>query len=345
MKRIAITGASGFIGTALVNALTARGHSVVGLDQHAPGPSLKADTFIQADIRDRAALQKAFQGAEIVHHLAALPSIARAPELEYWRINVEGTRAALETAQNTGVAHFIHMSSSTVYGSPDHSPLRETTALAPRNPYSRTKAAAEEAVQLMARRAIPCTIIRPRVVVGNGRAGIFALLFHFLSRDLPIPLPNGGRNRFQFTAVEDLVEAAIAASEVKPGASCPIYNIGSDVVDPLHTDLKRLIDFAGSRSRIIPLPATPMRWGLEVMHRLHLSPLVPEQHQILARDFVLDTTLAREKIGFTPRHANSDGLLAAWTWWKTHLGPGGMRELMSHWKMRHQNSLQRRGGL
>ena len=191
---------------------------------------------------------------------------------------------------------------------------------------------------------MPCSIIRPRVVVGRGRAGVFSLLFHFIARDLPIPLPGGGHNYFQFTAVKDLVEAAIATSETSPGDECPILNIGSHVNAPLRTDLEQLIDFAGSTSRIIPLPSAPMRWTLGAMHQFGLSPLVPEQYQIMEKDFVLDTTLAQERIGFSPRYANGEGLLEAWTWWRKHLGPGGMGDLMSHWQMRHQNALQRRGG-
>ena len=345
MQRIAITGASGFIGTALVHALAERGHAVVALDQHAPREPLPAERFIQADIEDQGALNEAFHGVDVVHHLAALPSIARAPELQYWRVNVAGTRAALASAQSSGVRHFVHMSSSTVYGAPSQCPIPESAPLRPRNPYSRTKAAAEEAVQIASRNGMPCTILRPRVVVGRGRAGVFALLFHFIARGLPIPLPGGGRNQFQFTAVEDLVSAAIAAAREEPGSRCPIYNIGSDVRAPLRSELEGLIAFAGSRSRITALPGAPMLWSLSLLEKLGLSPLVPEQTQILARDFVLDTTLARERIGFVPLHDNNQGLLEAWSWWSEHLGPGGIRDLVGHWKMRHQNALQRRGGV
>lgn len=341
MTTIAVTGASGFVGTALVHHLATAGARIVATDRFPPTADLPAADFIVADLGDGAAMARAVQSAEVVFHLGALPAIARATEDVYEAVNVAGTERILALARDAGARKVVYMSSSTVYGAPDSMPVLEGTPLSPRCPYSRSKVSAEAVCERFALDGMDVDIIRPRVVVGPGRAGIFALLFECLARHLPIPLPGGARNRFQLTAVDDLVRACADAMNASHPGQLATYNIGSDVHRPLVDDLRELVTHAGSRSPLVPVPAGPTRALLALAHRLGVGPMVPEQYGILTRDFVLDTSHAHTALGFTAARRNVDGLLEAWDWWSAHRGDGrgGLRRW---WKPRHQNLLQNR---
>lgn len=342
--RVVVTGASGFVGTALVRALAARGDDVVATDRLEPIEALPVVRFVAADLREPRGLEGLFDGAEVVYHMAAVSSIARAPEGLYQGVNVDGTEHVLRLAYEAGVRRAVYMSSSTVYGIPEVVPQPEEAVLRPMCAYSRSKVNAEAVAQRWGRRAdMNVAIIRPRVVVGRGRAGIFALFFTFIRMGLPVPLIGGGRNLFQFTAIDDLLDACLlAAADDSPGAP-QVYNIGSDVERTLGQELETLIGHAGSRSRLVPVPARPVAWVLDPLYRVGLSPLVPEQYLIADADFVLDTAKARRRLGFTPKHANADGMMAAWDWWMARGAEHELVDLVRWWKPRRQNALQRRG--
>jgi nucleoside-diphosphate-sugar epimerase len=345
MEKVLVTGASGFIGTTLVQSLCKNGFHVIATDRFAPHKPLPAAQFLQGDLLDDSLMKEALREVKTVYHLAALASIARAPEAEYERVNVQGTRQLLAHAQHQGITKFVHMSSSTVYGIPQNIPLNENAPIQPKNPYSRSKADAEQQAMHAGKKGLDVSIIRPRVVLGTGRAGIFALLFSLIRKGLPIPLPGGGKNHFQFTAVRDLVDACMLTAQERSPGECQIYNIGSDVERPMIEELRELIRVAKSRSRILPLPADPVRGMLWGMHKIGISPLVPEQYQIMDTNFVLDTTRAKEKLRFKPKHQNGDGLIEAWHWWTENTKPGGWGDLVRFWKPRHQNALQDRSKL
>lgn len=338
--RAAVTGASGFIGTALVKALAAGGHEVVGTDRFAPSVELPIREFVTADLGDGHGLARAFDGAEVVFHLAALPAIARAPDSTYVDTNIAGTERVLRLARRAGARKVVHLSSSTVYGRPDAEPISEDHPLRPACPYSRSKAAAEEACLRQSDDGFDVSIIRPRVVVGAGRAGIFATFFAFMELGLPLPLPRGGDFRFQFTAVDDLVRALEVVAE--RGAAGRIYNIGSQVDRLLRDDLHALFRLARSRSRVVPVPPRLALRTFALLHHLRIGPLVPEQYRIAANHFVLDTTRAREELGFVAARANIDGVIDAWRWWRERREGPALQTLVRWWRPRHQNALQRR---
>ena len=342
MKRALVTGASGFIGTHLVQQLSQRGIEVIGTDRFEPVSPLPCEHFEVEDLVEGTRWVKHLAHVDTVFHLAAIPSIARANEDEYQRVNVDGSARVAKVCRADGIQKIVHMSSSTVYGIPKSFPLPETAQIQPKNPYSRTKAEAEKAIR-GTDNDIPTTIIRPRVVVGSGRAGIFALLFTCMKKGLPIPLFGGGQNYFQFTAVGDLVAATILAGEEDTGTAHETYNIGCDVLHTLREEIEGLLAASGSKSRLLSIPSKPLEWTLGGLHQVKLSPLVPEQYQIASANFVLDTQRAKDRLGFTPESANRDGLIEAWHWWNQEGGgPGGIRGMMKLWQPKYQNALQRR---
>lgn len=165
--------------------------------------------FILGDLRDRIAVDKAAEGCSVVFHLASIPSIARADYEDYASINVTGTRNVLQAAQRHRIKHAVYVSSSTVYGIPKKFPLKETDIQETVGNYGRSKLAAEKVCDEFTDIAV--AIIRPRVVLGAGRIGIFSILFDAVLNNSRVYMIGSGNNIFQFTGVTDLVEAIISA--------------------------------------------------------------------------------------------------------------------------------------
>ena len=133
-----ITGGAGFLGINLVRYLLARGHAVRSLDI-APFdyPERGAVQAIQGDIREPATVEPAMAGVDLVVHCAAALPLYTPEEIS--STDVDGTRLLLESAQAHQVARFIHISSTAVYGIPDHHPIHEDDRLQGVGPYGEAK--------------------------------------------------------------------------------------------------------------------------------------------------------------------------------------------------------------
>src|SRR3989344_119908 len=156
-----VTGGSGFLGINMVRHLLARGHRVISYDI-APFeyPERKEITEITGDIRDSAKLEAAMKGADIViHTAAALPLYA--PE-DIRSTDIDGTRNVCEAALLVGIERVIHVSSTAVYGIPDHHPLYENDELDGVGEYGKAKIAAEEICLEYREKGLCIPIIRPK---------------------------------------------------------------------------------------------------------------------------------------------------------------------------------------
>jgi UDP-glucose 4-epimerase len=155
--RVLVTGAFGFVGTAVVHRLVEAGHEVVGVTSRpepAALPRTRATEVRHADIRDIAAMREAVAGVDAVCHLAALTRVRESfdrPD-EYHDVNANGTytlAAALrdEADRRGWPLRFVQGSTAAIYGAPQRQPIDEQAPLAPANPYGVSKAKAEEAVR------------------------------------------------------------------------------------------------------------------------------------------------------------------------------------------------------
>lgn len=154
--RVLVTGASGFVGRALVRELSAGGHGVVAMTRARTGlfDAVPGVTEVQGDLLVPASLAEAVKGADAVCHLAALTRIRESFErpAEYDAANAAGTRALLGAVAGLhGPVPFLHASTAAVYGAPERQPVDEATPPAPSSPYGSSKLAADEAVADAAR--------------------------------------------------------------------------------------------------------------------------------------------------------------------------------------------------
>lgn len=311
--RCLVTGAAGFVGRLLTDALLARGYEVRALDLRFPA-DWAADTLrLQGDVCDPALLQQGCRGAEVVFHLAALLPQRHAPVGRMRHVNVEGVKEMLAAAQHAGVRRVVMLSSAEVYGVPAAIPCREDAPPRPLGEYGRNKVEAEHLAREAAGRGLEVVILRPPTVVGPTMVdrvllGTLAALRH----GWPMVVP-GGNERFQMVAVSDLVSACVAAAQAS-GVAGEAFNIGSDAVPSQLETFRRVRDRVGSRSPIIPLPRPLLRQLFRILSAIRCSPLEPEHVPIALADYVLDIRKARERLGWSPVKSNVDALAETYQW-------------------------------
>jgi nucleoside-diphosphate-sugar epimerase len=311
-RKVLVTGGTGFLGKYLSDALVKNGAALRIIDFRAPNYEVSGAQFFEADIRDKEKIISLSKNMEVVFHLAAMPSIARGKQSDYYQINVSGTHNMLEAALQQGAKKFVHVSSSTVYGIPDEFPLKETSPVHPIGKYGRSKLRAEEFCLEYSEKGLNVSIVRPRVIIGPGRIGIFSILFDRILQNRPVYILGKGDNVFQFTNVLDMTAACIKAAESRESG---IFTVGSDQVLTVREELLGLIRHANSKSRIISIPAGLARFGLRLLSLLKISPLVDEQFTIADKNFRLDTSRAKKLLLWKPEYSNLDSLIQAFDWY------------------------------
>ena len=175
-ERVLITGGSGFLGINLVRYLIKKGYSNILvldiIDFDYPDVASQIE-FINIDIRDKKRVSEVINKVDIViHTAAALPLYT---EQEIFTTDVDGTSNLLESAFESKVKRFIHISSTAVYGIPDHHPLIEEDDLIGVGPYGEAKIKAEKISLLYRDKGMCVPILRPKSFVGPERLGVFAL--------------------------------------------------------------------------------------------------------------------------------------------------------------------------
>ncbi len=241
-QRILVTGAAGFVGSHLVEALLARGDHVVGLDNLSTGHQAnleqalasEAFTFVQGDIRDQAVVTQACQGVDLVYHLAAVisPSASLQDPETYHAVNVTGTLNVILAALHAEVRRLVFASSAAVYGTAPGLPVKETMPLSPLSPYGATKIAGEYYCQtLTAAQPMEVSILRffnlygPRQPV-KGEAGVISLFLHRLQQGQPLILFGDGQQTRDFLFIHDAVNVLLRCAEVAELPPLPI-NVGT----------------------------------------------------------------------------------------------------------------------
>lgn len=289
--RVLVTGASGFIGRAVVPALRARGHEVTPLDRAAIG-----------DLAGLVDWPAHVAGAGAVVHLAALAHSRQAGEARLRAVNVDAAIALGRAAAAAG-ARMLFMSSVKVWGEETPSAaFGESSPLAPQDAYGRAKAAAETAL-----RAIPglaLTVLRPPLVYGPGVKANFLALLRAVARGWPLPLA-GIQNRRSLVFAGNLADAVACCLEADK-ASGRTYGVTDGA--PLSTpDLCHAIgDALGRPARLFSFPPA-------------LLEIAPPARK-LTRSLVVDGGAIRRELGWTPPHSVDEGLRLTAAWFRAQGG-------------------------
>jgi nucleoside-diphosphate-sugar epimerase len=315
---VLITGGAGFLGINLARHLLARGCKVVSLDI-APFTYPERDqiTEITGDIRDREAVNRAMQGVDmVVHTAAALPLYS---EQDIFTTDVEGTRTLLEVAQAHGVTRFVHISSTAVYGVPDHHPLYEEDRLIGVGPYGRAKIQAEEECLKFRRAGMCVPILRPKSFIGPERLGVFALFYDWAKDGRGFPMIGSGKNRYQLLDVDDLCDAIWLTLTLPVEQVNETFNIGAKEFTTMREDYQAVLDYAGKGKKIVPFPAAPLIWALRVLEALKLSPLYAWVYETASKDSFVSIEKAERMLGYAPKYSNKQALIRNYQWYIDNL--------------------------
>jgi nucleoside-diphosphate-sugar epimerase len=209
----------------------------------------------------------------------------------------------------------VHVSSTAVYGIPDHHPLREEDPLHGVGPYGEAKVEAESVCLQYRARGLCVPILRPKSFVGPERLGVFALLYDWAEDGRNFPVLGPGTNRYQLLDVEDLCEAIHLAGTLDAARVNDTFNIGAKEFGTLREDYQAVLDRAGRGKRIVSLPAAPAIWTLRLLERLRLSPLYRWVYETVTEDSYVAIDRAERVLGFRPRYSNREALLRNFEWY------------------------------
>lgn len=313
-KTFLVTGGAGFMGINLIRHLLDLGHYVRSYDI-APFsyPEAGRISVLQGDIRDEALHDAAFSGIDVVVHCAAALPLAE-PE-EIFSTNVEGTRLLLKSALARGVRRFIHISSTAVYGVPDHHPLVESDPLVGVGPYGESKVQAEQVCETYREKGLIVPVLRPKSFVGPERLGAFELLYDFACEGHNFPVLGSGGNRYQLLDVDDLNQAVVLCASGQDSQVNEAFNVGAARFGSLRDSFQAVLDRAGFGKRIIGLPAAPAIWILRVLEALHLSPLYKWIYETAGKDSFVSIDKITDRLGFAPNYSNAEALVRNYEWY------------------------------
>ncbi len=317
-KSFLITGGAGFLGINLTRYLLARGHKVTVLDiADFNYPERDRVTIYKGDIRNRADVDKAMEGINIVvHTAAALPLYSEADIIS---TEIEGTRTVIDSAFAHNVERFIQISSTAVYGVPDHHPLYETDKLIGVGPYGKAKIEAEQVCESYRAKGMCVSIIRPKSFIGPERLGVFALFYDWAKDGKGFPMIGSGNNRYQLLDVDDLDDAIYLCATLDKAKVNDTFNIGAKEFTTMREDYQAVLDKAGFGKKIRPLPETPALIALRVLWALKLSPLYGWVFETASKDSFVSIEKAEKILGYKPKYSNKDALIRNYQWYLDNL--------------------------
>ena len=313
-----ITGGSGFLGINLIRYLYEKGHEIKSIDLVDFDYSDMIDKIdiIKGDIRDKDAVDKATEGVDIVVHTAAALPLCTPKEI--LSTDIGGTQNLIDAAEKYRVDRFIQISSTAVYGIPDHHPLYEDDKLDGVGPYGKAKIQAEEECLKLRKKGFCVPIIRPKSFIGPERLGVFDLLYSWAKDGHGFPMIGKGNNRYQLLDVEDVCSAIYLCCTLEKEKVNDTFNIGAKDFTTMREDYQAVLDYAGHGKKIKGLPENPIIWTLRLLEALKLSPLYKWVYETASKDSFVSIEKAEKILGFKPKYSNKDALVRNYKWYLEH---------------------------
>lgn len=329
-----ITGGSGFLGINLCRYLLGKGQAVRTLDlAHFDYPERNLVEPLVGDIRNLPDLTHAMAGVDIVVHAAAALPLSRREDI--FSTDAEGTRKVLETAFRSGVSRVIFISSTSVYGIPDHHPLLETDRLEGVGPYGEAKIEAEKHCLAFRRAGHSVPVLRPKSFVGPERLGVFELLYEWAYEGRNFPVLGSGDNLYQLLDVEDLCQAIFLCATLDPVQVNDSFNVAAKEFGTMRENFQAVLDRAGHGKHVVGLPVLPVIWTLRLLEWFHLSPIYKWIYDTAAQESFVSTESIETKLGFAPQFSNRHALIRNYDWYVAHRDEYRGRTGISHrvpWK-------------
>ena len=316
MKKILITGAAGFIGSHLVEHLLNDGVKPKNLKlfvhykdslKNLPKKNFE---IIKGDICEASIIKKSMKDVDVVYHLAALTLKPEYSEVDYFRVNVEGTKNLLTSAESQKVKKFIFFSSVAVYGLPscadDIVNFNEMHPKSACEVYGKSKLVGEN---LVSKSKIPTVIIRPTTVYGPYDHQSFPDLVKSIKNHQFFIIGNG-ENKLDYVFVKDLVRAARLAEKNKKTKQDYIIGGGAITINEIAKAIPEI-----TKSWILPIHIPKdIAFIISYFTQFLNFPLYPSRVNAMTSNFYFDLSKSKKEIGYVPHFPFKKGSRLAIKW-------------------------------
>jgi len=334
MQTVLVTGGAGFLGINLVRYLLKKGYAVTVLDIESfnyPDVNEKVKKII-GDVREEKDLFKAMEQVDfVVNCAAALPLYTKE---QIMSTDYKGVEKVLTIAKKLEIKRVVQISSSAVYGIPDHHPLYETDKLEGVGPYGEAKVLAEKVCEQF-RKEMNVSVLRPKSFVGPERLGVFAIYFDWIKSGCNLPIIGNGKNKYQLLDVKDLCEVIYLCLIEKEELVNDTFNVGSEKFTTMKQDFGAVIEYAGTEKKIIGTPAWLIIPVLKILEFFKLSPLYKWVYETASKDSFISIQKIQKRLNWIPKYSTAEALIRSYQWYEQHAEDYVGKEGVSHrvpWK-------------
>lgn len=322
MKKVFVTGATGFTGSYLCRALAEQKYDVTALVRE--GKEIHdleklGVKKIFGDLADPGSFKGKLKGFDTVFHIAAMYRVEGVSKELFTKVNAEGTRALLDESVKSGVKRFIHCSTVGVQGEIRNPPAKEDAPYSPGDHYQESKLEGEKtALEYFKSGRINGVVVRPVGIYGPGDTRFLKLFRHIYRGNFK--MIGKGKALYHLTFVEDLVEGIILAGKSEK-ITGEIYTLGGNEylpLDELVSLIGKVLDKKVSGFRIPLFPVYIVSWMCEIICRpLRIEPpLFRRRLDFFTKDRAFDISKARRELGYSPEVPLEDGLKRTAEWYK-----------------------------
>jgi nucleoside-diphosphate-sugar epimerase len=287
----------------------------VNLDLFEDEADARRGCMFRGDLTDADRVDACFQEHgpfDAVVHVAAQLAHGVQDKAYLWESNFTGTRHLAEAAVRHGARSLVFTSTNCLWGKPLNRPVAENEPPCPVEVYGRSKLEAERVLQEYTDR-MNVVVFRSPTIIAAGRVGLMGILFDLILENKRVPVVGRDKKPYQFIHADDY-SAAIALALAHP--SSDVFHVGSDRATSLEEVYAYVIEHAGSTSRIYHLPKRLTVLMMKLLYLLRLSPLGPYHYQMIAEEFVFDTSHLQETLGWRPTKTNGEIMYEAFDYYR-----------------------------
>ncbi len=319
--KVLITGATGYIGSHLVNRALSRGHEVKALVvKNSPYQSLKANNveLVIGDLADNRALRTACSNVDVIYHAAGLLGKWGTSDQQLYPVNVEGVRNLIEACLDTSLQHFIHISASGVTGPLECKVADESYEGKPSTEYTKTKLQGERlALEMADKYGVPLSVVRPTFTYGPGDPHKLNL-FKMVKRRTFVFIGDG-ESTMHLVYIDDLVDGIELVA--KHQSKVEVYIIGGERAVTKRELIYTIADVLEVPRPRIHVPVALASLAAQISEKmgktLKFEPLITSSRvELMAKNWGMSIEKARRELGYKPKITLLEGIRRTVEWYQ-----------------------------